>query len=269
MKKSNFPTCSLIISTYNWPDALNLCLKSCLRQTILPNEIIIADDGSKKETKNLVEKYVAEFPNLIQYIWQEDIGFRLSRIRNKAILASKSDYIIQIDGDVILDKFFIEDHLTIAEEKYFVCGSRATLPEEYSKVVLKKKTIKPNRLKIPLSHFLNSFRIPFFTKKMANRYQEGKLLSLRGCNMSFWRKDIVAINGYNENYQGWGHEDAEMVVRLHNVGIKKKYLKFGGIVYHIYHKINIKENEAKNFEMLNTALRNKVVWCENGLQKGD
>lgn len=85
--------------------------------------------------------------------------------------------------------------------------------------------------------------------------------------MSFWKKDIVSINGYNESYEGWGHEDAEMVVRLYNKGVKKKYLKFGGIVYHIFHKINIKENEVQNFEMLNTAIKNKIIWCENGLQK--
>ena len=101
--------CSLIISTYNWPEALDLVLKSVLRQTTMPSKVIIADDGSKAETRLLVEEYKKIFSVPLIHVWQEDNGFRLATIRNKAISNSNFTYIIQIDGDVILNKNFIKD----------------------------------------------------------------------------------------------------------------------------------------------------------------
>jgi len=122
--------CSLIISTYNWPEALDLVLKSVLRQTTMPSEVIIADDGSKAETRLLVEDYKKIFSVPLIHVWQEDIGFRLATIRNKAISNSNFPYIIQIDGDVILNKNFIKDHLIFAKPNQYLFGSRVNIKEK-------------------------------------------------------------------------------------------------------------------------------------------
>ena len=121
---------SIIIPTYNWPEALNLCLQSVLVQSILPGEIIIADDGSKQETSDLINNIKRKSPIPIIHVWQEDNGFRLAQIRNKAIAKSCKDYIIQIDGDVILHKDFIKDHIRFARKGSFVSGSRVLINEK-------------------------------------------------------------------------------------------------------------------------------------------
>ena len=113
-------TCSLIIATYNWYQALELVLLSVSKQTILPDEIIIADDGSNKETKNLVEKYQKKLRTPIKHVWQEDEGFRKTKILNKSFFQAKGEYIIQIDGDIIIHSKFIEDHLKNAKKNIFL-----------------------------------------------------------------------------------------------------------------------------------------------------
>ena len=118
---------SLMISTYNWKEALSLCLYSVFAQTVKPCEILIADDGSRDDTKQLIDKMRTKTDIPIVHVWHEDKGFRLSAIRNRSIERAKGDYIIQIDGDILLDKHFIADHLELAEKGYFVCGSRVLL----------------------------------------------------------------------------------------------------------------------------------------------
>ena len=111
---------SLIVSTYNWPEALNLCLNSIRNQTLLPDEVIIADDGSTEETRILVEKHKQDFPVPLYHIWQADEVFQLSKIRNKAIAFSSREYIVQIDGDLILSPHFLGDHVAFRKKRY-VC----------------------------------------------------------------------------------------------------------------------------------------------------
>ena len=107
---------SLLISTYNWKEALSLCLYSAFAQTVKPAEILIADDGSREDTRQLIDEMRAKTDIPIVHVWHEDKGFRLSAIRNRSIEKAKGDYIIQIDGDIILDRHFIADHLELAEK---------------------------------------------------------------------------------------------------------------------------------------------------------
>ena len=120
---------SLLISTYNRPDALELCLKSVLHQVYMPDEIIIADDGSKDETRDVIQKYADLSVVPLQHVWHEDNGFQLAMIRNKAIAVANGDYIIQIDGDLILHPYFVKDHKDFAKRNSFVRGSRIYLDE--------------------------------------------------------------------------------------------------------------------------------------------
>ncbi len=138
---------SLLISTYNWKEALKACLQSVFNQSILPDEILIADDGSQDGTKEMIREMKLQTQIPIIHVWHQDKGFRVAAIRNRAIEMAKGDYIIQIDGDVILHKYFIADHLELAERGYFVCGSRVWLREETTDQILKGDIIM-NKLKI-------------------------------------------------------------------------------------------------------------------------
>jgi glycosyltransferase involved in cell wall biosynthesis len=264
------PSCSLIIATYNWPQALNVCLKSVAQQSILPDEIIIGDDGSKEDTRLLIEEIKKQFPVPIVHIWQADEGFQLAKIRNKAFAAAKYEYIIQVDGDLILHKKFIQDHLTLAKAQYFITGSRAVLKQEQTKAILNSKNFNSlNPFSGKASNFFNGVRLSFVRRYLATRYKTGgkNKYYVKGCNMSFWLKDLITVNGYNEAFTGWGREDSELAIRLINAGIKKQFIKTGGICYHLHHNEVSRELEQRNIEMMNNAIINKTIRAAKGINQ--
>ncbi|MCM8568165.1 glycosyltransferase family 2 protein [Gramella jeungdoensis] len=257
-------TVALLISTYNWPEALDLVLRSVKNQSVMPNEILIADDGSTEITKKLIEKFQEEgLP--IKHFWQEDKGFRKSQILNKAIAGAKSDYIIQVDGDCILHRNFVEDHKQNAEIGNFLFGSRVNIKEDAIEKVLPKRKIKFSFFSGKISKRTRNLRVPF----LSSFYKETDILSkkVRGCNISYWRSDFIAINGYNEAMTGWGKEDSEMVVRLLNNGINGRRLRYAGIVYHIWHIEKSREREVINSGIQAKAIENKLTRCENGIDQ--
>ncbi|MGJ1447130.1 glycosyltransferase family 2 protein [Sphingobacterium spiritivorum] len=261
---------SLLISTYNWPEALHLCLESILLQTILPDEIVIADDGSREETREEIEKFRLRTNISIQHIWHEDNGFQLSQIRNKAISQVSNPYIIQIDGDVILHSCFIQDHLIISEQNAFITGSRVNLDENFSKKMLLRGVLPDlHTLRYKSKNILNSLHIPFLAKIFADKYKvNGRYRDFtRGCNMAYWKDDIIKVNGYNESMHGWGSEDKELVARLRNLGLKKRFLKFSGIVYHIWHPFASREKEIVNDSIYKSTVSQNKTFTANGINK--
>ena len=259
------PSCSLITPTYNWPEALELLLLSVLNQTVLPNEVIIADDGSKEETKALIERFQKIFPVPLHHIWHEDNQNQKPAIMNKAIAKSKNDYIIEIDGDIIMNKHFIEDHLGFAEKGCYLFGSRVNIQERLLPKLFSKKSINFNMFSTGIKKRGRTIRIPFlmqFAKKIENRSSK-----LRGCNMSFWKTDFIKINGFNEALVGWGIDDSEMIQRLHNLGIKGKRLKYSGIAYHIYHKEQSKSHLEINTKIEKETTEKKLTFIEKGINQ--
>jgi len=259
------PNCTLVASTYNWPEALELLLLSVLNQSVLPNEVIIADDGSGEDTKNLIENFKKTFPVPLVHIWQEDLKNRKSRIMNKAIAAAKYDYIVEIDGDIILNKHFIEDHLAYAQKGHYLFGSRVNIQEKLLPELFSEKNIDFNFFSKGIKKRSRTIRIPFLMNFAKSVDKCSK--KLRGCNMSFWKEDFIKINGYNESIVGWGMEDSEMIQRLHNIAIKGKRLKYTGIVYHIYHKEQSRNNVPVNSEIENQTIKNKLTSVEKGVDQ--
>lgn len=258
-------TCSLLIATYNWPQALNLVLKSALSQTQLPNEILIADDGSNAETKQLIEQFQKNSPIPIRHFWQEDKGFRKSKILNKSVADTSSQYIIQVDGDCIMHPKFVEDHLKASKKGVYLYGSRVNILPEAVTVIFEKGLTVFNMFSKEIKNKTRTLHIPFFS----NLYKahEGISRKFRGCNVSFWRDDFLAINGYNEDYEGWGREDSDLVIRMANSGVKAKRLRYSGIVYHLHHKINSKENFELNDRMQQETIAKKIVRIQNGVDQ--
>ncbi|MWB94790.1 glycosyltransferase [Flavobacterium sp. GA093] len=259
------PNCTLVTPTYNWPEALELLLLSTLNQTVLPNEIIIADDGSREDTKKLIDKFKNIFPIPLTHIWHEDIKNRKPRIMNKAIAAAKYDYIVEIDGDIILNKHFIEDHLAFAKKGHYLFGSRVNIQENLLPKLFSKKIINFNLFSKGIKKRGRTIRFPFlmnFVKSVDKRSRK-----LRGCNMSFWKEDFIKINGFNESLVGWGIDDSEMIQRLHNIGVKGKRLKYSGIAYHIYHKEQSKNHLDINNEIEAQTIKNKLTYIEKGVDQ--
>ncbi len=87
---------------------------------------------------------------------------------------------------------------------------------------------------------------------------------MKGCNFSFWKKDFINVNGFNNDFVGWGREDSELAVRLINNGIFKIHLKFKAICFHLHHEIFSRERDEKNLQMLAEAMRNKIKFAPNG-----
>ncbi|MFM9826982.1 glycosyltransferase family 2 protein [Flavobacterium sp.] len=262
---SNFPTCSLITPTYNWPEALELILLSTINQTVLPNEVIIADDGSREDTKQLIEAFQKKIPIPLIHIWHEDLKNRKPKIMNKAIAASKYDYIIEIDGDIIMNKNFIEDHLNFAKKGQYLFGSRVNIQKKLLTKLFSEKIISFNLFSKGIKKRGRTIRITFlmnFAKSVEKRSRK-----LRGCNMSFWKEDFIKINGFNEDLVGWGIDDSEMIQRLHNIGVKGKRLKFAGIAYHIYHKEQSKIHIEINNEIEKQTTEKKLTFIENGINQ--
>jgi glycosyltransferase involved in cell wall biosynthesis len=260
---------SLIISTYNWPEALNLVLLSVKDQYILPKEVIIADDGSGDATKELIDSFKQDFPVPLIHVWHEDKGFRLAEIRNKAISSVTSDYVIQVDGDTVLHKHFINDHLRAAEKGFFISGSRVLVDKIGTENAQKNFKINFHFLSKNIKNRLNTLRIPFlspyFEKKTYNLEKASS--TVRGCNMSFWLNDLKQTNGYCVEMTGWGFEDWELSARLINSGLGKKRIKFGAILFHQYHELHEKSGININEELYNITIREKLIICKNGIQK--
>jgi glycosyltransferase involved in cell wall biosynthesis len=259
------PSCTLVTPTYNWPEALELLLLSLLRQTVMPNEVIIADDGSREETKKLITDFQKKFPIPLIHIWHEDLKNRKPKIMNKAIAKAKYDYIIEIDGDIIMNPNFVEDHLTFAEKGHYLYGSRVNIKEKILPELFSKKILDFNLFSKGIKKRGRTIRFPFlmnFVKSVDQRSRK-----LRGCNMSFWKEDFIKINGFNENLVGWGIDDSEMIQRMHNLGIKGKRLKFSGIAYHIYHKEQSKSHLEINNEIERQTTENKLTFIDKGINQ--
>lgn len=258
---------SLIISTYNWPEALNLCLGSVRNQKLLPDEVIIADDGSTEVTKTLIETHSRDFPVPLLHVWQPDEGFQLSQIRNKAIARASNEYIVQIDGDLILEHHFIQDHVSFRKMGTFASGTRVQMSFELSKKILDNELTRVPILAKGIVNLSNAFRIPFVRSFLAMRYKSKDLSYVRGCNMAFWKADLIKINGYNESIVGWGREDSELARRLINSSINKRILKFGAVAYHIFHPEMSRENLLANEDLLRYTIENDVKTCAIGLSQ--
>ena len=233
------------------------------QQIHLPTEIIIADDGSDSDTGQLVESLQQSAPIPIVHSWQENKGFRLSRSRNKAISIAKGDYIILIDGDIVIEKHFVADHLEAAKNGYFIQGSRVLLNDESTLMALAQKELCPCFSDPGVENRKNCIRSNLLSKLFS--FSSKRLPGIKTCNFAFWRKHAEIVNGFNEDFVGWGREDSEFTARMLHSGIKRQNLKFKAVAYHLYHKNNSRKHLEENNIILENTIQNKLTWCENGL----
>jgi len=258
-------TTSLIITTYNWPQALEMVLQSICSQTELPDEVIVADDGSRSDTATLIEQYKATFPVPLHHSWQEDEGFRAAQSRNKAMALSTGEYIVIIDGDMLLHPDFIKSHKKIAAANTFIHGKRVLLLPDRTKQILHDKKYHITPFSSGIINRFNTISSGFLSSILSHKQQN--LKAIRSCNMAFWRTDMLRINGFNNDFAGWGREDSEFALRLLNAGVMRKNLVFGGVAYHLYHDEKPRTSLPTNDKILANAQEQKTTWCRNGIKQ--
>jgi glycosyltransferase involved in cell wall biosynthesis len=264
---------SIIMSTYNSEVWLEKVLWGLSVQTETDFEIIIADDGSRDDTKLLIEKLRKEIKIPIVHVWHEDNGFQKSQILNKAIVVSRSDYLIFTDGDCIPRQDFVATHLHYREKGYFLSGGYFMLPMAISEAITRNDIVSQNcfdvkwlvaqglkkkfkNTKLSASGFLAKF-LNFVTPTKA---------TWNGHNASGWKEDLVYINGFNQEMQ-YGGQDRELGERLFNKRLKSRQIRYSAIVIHLDHARGY-VNEAtweKNFAIRENTKKNKVVKTPIGI----
>jgi len=269
------PRATLIISTYNQHEWLEKVLWSCEVQTETDFEIIIADDGSGNDTKDVIELVQKSSDLSIKHIWHEDEGFRKTIILNKAIVASSSDYLIFTDGDCLLRGDFIETHLKNREKGFFLSGGYFKLPMSISKKIQKQDIISGNYVSINwlkengLKSSVKNLKINSgsFVRKILNAITPTNA-SWNGHNSSGWKKDIESVNGFDERMQ-YGGEDRELGERLFNIGLRSKQIRYSAVCLHLDHDRGYVKPEMikKNLEIRAETKKNRSIWTNFGLQK--
>ena len=256
---------TLIVSTYNWPEALALCLESVRRQRRLPDEVIVGDDGSGEETRRLIERLQRDFPVPLRHVWQEDEGFRKAKVINKCFAIAQYEYVIEVDGDMVLHPGFVQDHLAFARRGCYIKGGRVNITRKETMRRCRRGKYKAlSFFTWGLTRRENAIRCLPLARYLAPRRKTQPGL---GCNTSFWREDLVAVNGYDEFYEGWGGEDYDLAVRLQHLGRRKLSLKFAAIGFHLWHEDKHMYNREKNFEYYYKKATGRETWCERGMDQ--
>lgn len=246
------PLVSVVITTYNRSDALLAVLAGLARQTDTDFEVLIADDGSRLEHQTAVLTAPVAKALRVKHVWHPDVGFTASRIRNRGVAASTGEYIVFLDGDCVPEIDFIAQHKKFAQTGFFVNGSRVLLSPEFTTQVLSgRQQISGRsawywlrqRVFGHASKISGLLRLPDFPwrNKAAFSWK-----GIRSCNFGCWRTDFERVNGFDESFVGWGHEDADFVLRLHNSGVIRKNGFCATEVFHLWHKEAARNQESHN-----------------------
>jgi len=267
------PRIAVVVATYNWPGALDRVLAALADQTYREFEVIVADDGSGKETADLVDRWIQRAPYPLKHVWQEDVGFRLAAIRNRAVAASDAEDILFLDGDCIVRPDFLKRHAELAGKGYLVSGNRVLLSQEFSERILEQDlTVSAwpdrrwlfERMSGGITRWWPLLRLPdgAWRDRSPQRWQGAK-----GCNMGIWRDDLMAVNGLDERYAGWGYEDSDLIIRLIRHGVRRRDGRLATTVLHLWHPEHERAGTEENLARLAEIQDNPSVWAEAGLDQ--
>jgi glycosyltransferase involved in cell wall biosynthesis len=263
------PSTSILVTSYNQASSLRLLFASLDRQTNKDFEVIIADDGSSDGTQELCHEK-RTFPLI--FVTQEDVGYRKSKILNQALRKAASDYLIFIDGDVILERHFVQDHLHLRKTGHFVCGRRVELGPKLSPSITVSDVSRGDfdhlQMKVILSalkkdtiSIKRGLRITYPLLRKALGYD--RPLDLLGSNFSVWKTDLISVNGFNESLESYWGEDGDLFIRLRNAGKRPVGAKSLCIQYHVFH--TRREPTPENTKRYQLLLQDtQYKWAEKG-----
>lgn len=270
------PTISVIITTYNRPDALTAVVDACFAQDDKNFEIIIADDGSADNTQACIAALQQRSPLAlpIKHVWQEDLGFRAAMARNRGTLAASGDYIVFLDGDCVPQRDFVARHRALAAPGHLVSGSRILLSAQLTARVLGEhldlqRIGLADKLRWRVQGHLN--KVLQLLLRWPDAGRASKRFSwrrIKSCNLGVWRRDLATVNGFDESFTGWGHEDSDLVVRLFNAGVMRKDGAFATEVFHLWHKESVRDQESSNRQVVLQRAADKTIRAKKGLDSG-
>lgn len=265
---------SVIVTTYNWPEALAACLQSLEDQEDRNFEIIVADDGSGEATRRLIASHIKSSASCIRHVYHEDKGFRAGTIRNKAVAVSRGEYLLFLDGDCVTFPDFIARHRRLAETGYFVPGNRILISERFTPRVLEQNLLLHRQsplfflkhwLKRDINRLLPLFDLPFERWRYRQPQSWQKAMT---CNLGVWKQDFISANGFDEVFEGWGYEDSDLVIRLIHLGIKRKEGRFAAPVLHLWHRQNDRSQHDANYRRLLGRLEDRqLIRAEQGVDQ--
>ena len=256
---------ALIINTFNQPDYLGRVLAAVSRQQRVPDEVMLADDGSGDETRAVFGQWAGTQTFRTEHVWQKNEGFRRSRILNEAIARVRSDYLVFLDGDTVPHPRFVADHQALATEAFFVQGHRALIEQRAAEWFGKNQFVADRFHALrtgQLSGWKHAFHWPRSLRRVRN-----DLHGIRGCNLGIWRDHLVRVNGYNETFVGWGREDSELALRLMNTGVRRLDVRGWALCYHLWHPPASRDNLNVNDGLLAETQREGATRCERGLDQ--
>jgi glycosyltransferase involved in cell wall biosynthesis len=258
---------SVVITTYNWPRALQRALAALARQCTLPHEVIVADDGSRDDTRRLIETTARDYPVPLRHSWIEDRGFRVALARNRAIAASSGDYVLLLDGDMLAHPSFVADHLHAARRGSFVQGMRVLTDEEGCARLLSGDVASLGFFDQGLSRRRHTLRMPALAALSLHLSRGRSDRAIKTCNQGWWRDDLIALNGFDERFEGWGREDKDLALRAFHAGLQRRSLRFAGLATHLYHRERHEEGGSPNDALLADTRATGRVRSPQGLDR--
>ena len=264
---------SLVITTYNRPDALAAVVHACFMQDDKNFEIIIADDGSAANTAACIERLARASPVPLRHVWQPDQGFRAAMARNRGILAARGDYIVFLDGDCIPQRDFIARHRALARPGRLVSGSRILMSEALTRRVLDDgidvaAASRVTQLGWRLGGHINKVaqllvRLPDIARS-SKRFNWRRIKS---CNLAVWRSDLARVNGFDESFTGWGYEDSDLVLRLLHAGVLRTDGAFATEVFHLWHREAGRDRAGSNRQEVLERAAGTIIYAVKGLRE--
>jgi glycosyltransferase involved in cell wall biosynthesis len=266
-------TISVVITTYNRPDALAAVVRACFMQNDKNFEIIIADDGSTANTQACIARLAEGAPVPLRHVWQPDLGFRAAMARNRGTLAARGDYIVFLDGDCLPRRDFLARHRALSQPGCLVSGSRILLDEALTRRVL-DDGVDPTSAALPtllgwrLRGQLNkTLQLGMRWPDLWRIRRSFSWRRIKSCNLGVWRSDLDKVNGFDESFTGWGHEDSDLVVRLFHAGVLRKDGAFATEVFHLWHREAQRDQETSNRELVLARAASKVTQAVRGLRE--
>jgi glycosyltransferase involved in cell wall biosynthesis len=256
---------ALVITTHERPDALAAVLDSVTRQRDIPDEIVIADDGSGVATQQLAATFVSRSAPPARIVSQRHEGFRAARLRNLGIAATTVDYIVFVDGDMVLHPEFVADHRRLARLGFYTQGVRVRADAALTRKLIAEPAALPSVWSAGLGGLRRLYLLHSPALASKSRTVANGVVAIKSCNLGIWRDDLVRVNGFNEAFEGWGPEDKEICARLENAGVRRQTLLFGGIAFHLHHAPASRDALPANLARLAEARRERRVRCERGL----
>jgi len=262
---------SVIVSTYNRPDALDAVLRSLARQSDRDFEVLVADDGSRPDTAAVVQRWDRRIGRRVVHVWHPDNGFRLAEIRNRAILVADGAYCVFLDGDCLARRDFVAAHRALAERGWFVTGNRVLLSRELTERVL-GKNLAPESW--TMAQWLAAWRsgginrlAPLIALPLGRlrKAQAHAWRGARGANIAMWRSDLIAVDGFDSFFAGWGREDSDLFVRLIRAGVRRKDGRYATGVLHLWHPDADRARLSDNEQRLGEVLASDRILASRGL----